>query len=159
MAIVEEHFDEADLQKLSDWYDDSSLNLQKCIIACFSSNVDNVRDSVTSIGFNLVFDLLEALAPDRDETLKFLIWYCNSFMQVKDRSRMIDLFKVARLPEYAKLLAGSSTMITNSALDDQLLDTLHAKGMCGAIKHNENSEGKRMVYKRGHSTNEVDGKL
>lgn len=159
IAIVEEHFDEADLQKLSDWYDDSSINLQECIVTCFLSSIDSVKESVTRMGLHLASDLSEAMAPDRDETLKFLIWYCEDFLQAKDRSRMIDLFKVARLPEYVKLLAGSSTMITNSTLDDQLLDVLHAKGVCGTIKHNENSEGKRMVYKKGHSTDEVDNKL
>lgn len=159
IAIVEEHFDEADLQKLSDWYDDSSINLQKCVIACFLSSIDGVKESVTRISLNLVSDLSEAMAQNRDETLKFLIWYCEGFLQTKDRSRMIDLFKVAKLPEYAMLLAGTNTMITNSTLDDQLLDALHAKGLCGTIKHDENSEGKRMVYKKGNSINEVDNKL
>lgn len=155
LAIVEEHFDDADLQKLADWYDDSSDELKECIRARFSGSIDKVMEFDIGIGWNLAFFLSEAMAPYREKALEFLAWYCEKHIRAEDRSRLIELFKVSGLPEYARLLAGPSSMILDSNLDNRLLNVLEAKGMCGTVKDDVNSEGKRMVYGKGYGVKDA----
>ena len=155
LAIVEGHFDDADLQKLADWYDDSSDELKECIRARFSDSIDKVMEFDIGIGWNLAFFLSEAMAQNRERALEFLVWYCEKHIRAEDRSRLIELFKVSGLPEYARLLAGPSSMILDSNLDNRLLNALEAKGMCGTIKDDVNSEGKRMVYGKGYGVKDA----
>lgn len=151
MAIIEEHFDDADLQKLADWYDDSSTSIKECISACFCDNLDKTIEGDVRISWSLVLDLSEAISSNREVALKFLIWYCEKHTQAGDRSRLIELFKAYGLHEYAKLLIGPSSMIIDSELDDQLLSVLQAKQMCGTVKTGANPEGKRQAFGTGYT--------
>lgn len=116
---------------------------------------DYVRSESNGIGWNLAFFLSEAMAPYREKALEFLAWYCEKHIRAEDRSRLIELFKVSGLPEYARLLAGPSSMILDSNLDNRLLNVLEAKGMCGTVKDDVNSEGKRMVYGKGYGVKDA----
>ena len=152
MAIIEECFDDADLQKLADWYDDSSTSIKECIRACFCDNLDKAIEDDVRISWNLVLDLSDAISSNREVVLKLLIWYCEKNTQAGDRPRLIELFKAYGLHEYAKLLIGPSSMIIDSELDDQLLSVLQAKQMCGTVKTEVNPEGKRQAFGTGYTS-------
>lgn len=151
MAIIEEHFDDADLQKLADWYDDSSTSIKECIRACFCDNLDKTIEDDVRISWDLVLDLSKAISSNREVALKFLIWYCEKNIQAGDRSRLIGLFRAYGLHEYAKLLIGPSSMIAVSESDNLLLNVLQDKQMCGTIKADINSEGKRQAFGTGYT--------
>lgn len=152
MAIIEEYFDDADLQKLADWYDDSSTSIKERIRACFCDNLDKAIEDDVRISWNLVLDLSDAISSNREVVLKLLIWYCEKNTQAGDRPRLIELFKAYGLHEYAKLLIGPSSMIIDSELDDQLLSVLQAKQMCGTVKAEVNPEGKRQAFGTGYTS-------
>lgn len=150
LEIIEEHFDDGDLQKLADWYDNSSSTLKKEIKDCLHMKIDAIMLSGIQIGWNCAIDLAEVMASNRDLNMRFIAWYCQNYATAKNRSEMIKIFETATLDEYAKLLKGSNVMIGNTSFDNEMINVLQEKRLCGKSLSEENKEGKRLVYAKGH---------
>lgn len=155
IAILKEHFDEADIVQIPDLYTSKADNdLRDTLTWRAAIMWASIIEKGIVLPVQMLKDTLERLAGNRQAALSLIAAQCgnssNSTKSELSRRDVRDFFTMAKCEDYVTILDGHQTKIRRTEYDAAMVKTLVSLGMCGKI-HEIGGGVFLLVYPRGYS--------